>query len=82
LPEAFRKAFKLAQSEKLGPTHIEIPNFRTYLVASHRTHSCLGGNLCISNQRSYSEQEIGAERRRAALEEKSGKFEQPFISSG
>jgi thiamine pyrophosphate-dependent acetolactate synthase large subunit-like protein len=35
LPEAFRKAFKLAQSEKLGPTHIEIPNLRTYPVANH-----------------------------------------------
>ena len=39
-------------------------------------------NLCFPNQRLQSEQEIGHGRRRAALDEQSGKFEPPFVSVG
>lgn len=37
------------------------PDFRTYPLATHLTHSWLGGNLRVSNQASASEQEIGAD---------------------
>ena len=40
------------------------PNFRTYPLASHLTHSWLGGNLRIPNQQSHSEREIGADAMR------------------
>jgi hypothetical protein len=36
------------------------PDFKCYPLANHFNHSWLGGNLCISNQASPSEQEIGA----------------------
>jgi hypothetical protein len=35
------------------------PTFRTYPLASHLTHSWLGGNLRLANQLSQSEQEFG-----------------------
>ena len=37
------------------------PDFRTYPLSTHLTHNWLGGNLCISNQASRSEKEIGGD---------------------
>lgn len=37
------------------------PGFCTYPLATHLTHNWLGGNLCISDQASRSEREIGAD---------------------
>lgn len=37
------------------------PNFEVYPLATHLTHSWLGGNLCISNQQSESEKTLGAQ---------------------
>lgn len=35
------------------------PDFEVYPLATHLTHSWLGGNLCLSNQRSESEKTLG-----------------------
>jgi hypothetical protein len=37
------------------------PDFKCYPLANHLNHAWLGGNLCISNRASPSEQEIGAD---------------------
>ncbi|ODU25330.1 MAG: hypothetical protein ABS95_00220 [Verrucomicrobia bacterium SCN 57-15] len=37
------------------------PNFEVYPLATHLTHSWLGGNLCVSNQQSESEKTLGAQ---------------------
>jgi hypothetical protein len=37
----------------------EAPTFKCYPLASHLNHSWLGGNLCVSNQASPSEQGVG-----------------------
>ncbi len=37
------------------------PNFEVYPLATHLTHSWLGGNLCISNQQSESEKTLGVQ---------------------
>jgi hypothetical protein len=37
------------------------PAFKVYPLANHLNHSWLGGNLCVSDQASPSEQEIGAD---------------------
>ena len=35
------------------------PDFEVYPLATHLTHSWLGGNLCLSNQQSGSEKTLG-----------------------
>jgi hypothetical protein len=41
------------------------PNFRTYPLANHLTHSWLGGNLRLSNHLSQSEWDLGPELMRS-----------------
>jgi hypothetical protein len=41
------------------------PNFKTYPLSTHLTHSWLGGNLRLANQLSQSEQELGTDPMRS-----------------
>jgi hypothetical protein len=41
------------------------PNFRTYPLSNHLTHSWLGGNLRLSNHLSPSECDLGPELMRS-----------------
>ncbi len=41
------------------------PDFRTYPLANHLTQSWLGGNLCLANQLSQSERDLGPQSMRS-----------------